>query len=349
MEEKSRVFTDFVAFFRNAKVQMDHWFGEEHSFYHSFAPEEETFPLAEFEEAGDWQRRKSLVQEEIQKAFFVDGRMRIHARILLEEKVLLLGEVVAGYAIWEKGRGIFMGFSPRQRPLFRRILGVPEEILRGTIIERQNLDLGGGFLFQLQKSSRVSRYPQAIEASHQALFNALSDLEQEVTMDLLEKGVPILKDGILRRGEKRFLFRPGVGPVGLVKRIERLPLSPEQKEILFSLSRGERTPFLSLDVQDDFLKVFSYFRLTERDNHFPWKGLIRMEVLLKKENFAALQGEVTNLFDRLATFLPILTADFPWRRLPENIFPIIALEDALGQFFASSSFIQYLYEKSLRR
>lgn len=349
METEYRNFPDLVAFFRSSRVQMDHWFHDEGGLVHAFASDEEALSLASFRETDDWESWKSTAGAEVDRAFFVDGRMRIHARILFEEHVLLLGEVVAGYATWERGKGVFPGFSPQRRPLLRRVIGVPEELLRGTIVERQELDLGEGFVFQVETSERASRYPQGIEASRQALFNALARLERDVTLGLLEQGFPVVKDGILHGGDAVFTFRPGVGPVGLVKRIERLPLSSREREVLFGLGRGERTPFLSLEVSEGLFKVFSYIRLTERLEHFPWKGLVRVEVLVREEVFPSVSQEIGAFFDRMAGFLPHLTADFPWRRLPENIFPIIALENALGQFFAASSHIQYRYEKTVRR
>jgi len=349
LEEELRAFTDFVEFLRHYRAQMDHWFHDEGSFAHSFLPEEEASPLIELKEVENWKGWRSAPRGTVEKAFFVDGRMRIHARILFEEHALLLGELVAGYVAWEKNRGVSLGFSPKEWPPMRRILGVPQGLFGTKNIAKRVLDLGGGFVFHLEESARASREPQGIEASRQALFNALSRLEQEVTLGLLERGVPVIKDGIFHPGDTAFLFRPGVGPVGLVKRIERLPLTPEEKEFLFGLSRGERTPFLSLALEEGVLKVFSYLRLTDKDERAPWKGLVRLEVLLQRECFPGMREEVGLLFDHMAGFLPDLTDDFPWRRLPENIFPIIALEDALGQFFAAPSWIQYLCAKSLRR
>lgn len=348
MAEEPRVFADFVEFFRHVHAQIDHWSEGEDSFVHVSLFENDLQPVAEFEEIADWEGWRSTSYCDTEKAFFVDGRMRIHARILVGEHVLLLGELLAGYAIWEKNRGMSMGFSPQNPPSMERILGAPEGIFQGKEIQNRVLNLGGNFVFTIEESTRISRSPQNIETSQQALFNVLSRLEHQVTQQLLRRGVPVIKDGVLHPHEG-FVFQPGVGPVGLVKRIEQLPLSAEKREALFRLDRGQRTPFLSCPLGEDLLKVFSYLRLTERDDRFPWKGLVRLEILLQNEAFPAMKGELGRFFDRLAGFLPTLTADFPWRRLPENIFPIIALEDALGQFFASSSWIQYLWAKRLWR
>jgi len=349
LEEERRIFVDFVEFLRHSHAQMDHWFQEEGSFAHSFTPEAEDTSLAPWREVEDWQGWQSVPRSGVEKAFFVDGRMRVHARILVEEKVLFLGELLAGYAIWEKSRGVSMGFSPQRWPLLRRVLGVPAELLQGKNLREQHLDLGEGFIFWLEESARGSRDAQGGEAAHQALFNVLSRLEREMTLELLREGFPVIKDGILHPWDSSFAFRPGVGPVGLVKRIERLPLSEKEKSVLFALNRGARTPFLSFELNEEFLKVFSYLKLTDRDEHAPWKGLVRLEVICAQELFPKMGAEIGLFFDSLAGFLPALTADFPWRRLPENIFPMIALEDALGRFFASSSWIQYLYERRIRR
>ncbi|MEN3186485.1 MAG: hypothetical protein ABDK92_07625 [Atribacterota bacterium] len=348
MEEEPRGLVDVLEFFRHAHFQIDHWSGGEDLFAHVSLLESHWQPVAEFGEVEDWKERQSVLCDDIEKAFFVDGRMRIYARILFGEHVLLLGELLAGYAIWDKRRGVSMGFSPQKPPSMERVLGVPEGIFQKKEIRGGVLKLAEGFVFKIEESARISRSPQDVEASQQALFNVLSRLEEQVTQELFHQGIPVIKDGVLHPNE-RLIFQPGIGPVGLVKRIEQLPLSAERREALFHLDRGQRTPFLSFLLEENFLKVFSYLRLTEKDERFPWKGLVRLEVLLQKEAWPAMKQELTCFFDRLAGLLPRLTADFPWRRLPENIFPIIALEDVLGQFFASPSWIQYLWVKSVWR
>jgi len=88
-----------------------------------------------------------------------------------------------------------MGFSPQRWPLLRRVLGVPAELLQGKNLREQHLDLGEGFIFWLEESARGSRDAQGGEAAHQALFNVLSRLEREVTLELLREGFPVIKDG----------------------------------------------------------------------------------------------------------------------------------------------------------
>ncbi len=352
MEEEARLFADIAEFLGSVRVQLDHWFQEEGNFTHSFVGEErKTLAPSEFWEVQDWSqweaKPRDEVEEKVRRAYFVDGRMRIHARILAGTTVILLGEIVAGYSEWDAEKGISMGFSPQERPLLRRVLGVPHELLQGQIIEKRDLDLGEGFIFQLEESTRVPRDAQAGETSRQAFFNALSRLERDVVIDLLNRGFPVIKDGILPTSDRLLSFRPGVGPVGMVKRIEQVPLLPVGAESLFLLNRGERTPFVSVLSGEDpsLLKVFSYLKLVAREEHHPWKGIVRLEVVVRKDDFASVKDDISVFFNEIAWFLPTLTGDFPWRRLPENLFPIIALEDYLGQFFAASPWVQYLWQK----
>ncbi|MGC8777528.1 MAG: hypothetical protein ACP5Q4_02510, partial [Candidatus Caldatribacteriaceae bacterium] len=76
MEEELRTFADFVEFLRYSRAQMDHWFHDEGSFTHSFWPEDEAYPLIEFGETENWKGWRSAPRRAVEKAFFVDGRMR---------------------------------------------------------------------------------------------------------------------------------------------------------------------------------------------------------------------------------------------------------------------------------
>lgn len=352
MEEKRGSYLTLTDFLREKMAQIDHWFYEEDSFPRFFREENDgslaASELWEIEE-GDfpsWSgKRPSPGLEEI---YLVDGRMRIHARIIVLMKTALLGEVAAGFAWWQKDRGLSLGFSPQNPPKLERVLGAPEGLFSGEMVSRE-LSLGPGFVFHVWESARASRYPQELEAAQQAIFSAMQVLESKVVKDLLSRSSCIIKDGTLHEGDPE--FQAGVGPCGLVKRVEDLHLPHSYLESLFKLERGERTPFFSAYLKKDSptLRVFCYTRLVERDDNYPWKGLVRLETLLNKERWTEEKDNLSLFFDGVVSLLPFLTADFPAKRLPENIFPVIALEEHLGQYFSSPPFVQGLIRKTLGR
>ncbi len=350
MEEKRGSCLTLADFLREKMAQIDHWFYEEDSFPRFFREEDDSFlATSELWEIGEesfssWSgKRPSLGVEEI---YFVDGRMRTHARIIVLMKTVLLGEVAAGFARWQENEGLSLGFSPQDPPELERILGAPEGLFSGEMISRE-LPLGPGFVFHVWESARTSRYPEELEAAQQAIFSAMQVLESKVVRELLPRSSCIVKDGTLHQGDPE--FQPGVGPCGLVKRVEDLRLPSSYLESLFKLGRGERTPFFSAYLKKDSstLRVFCYTRLVERDDNYPWKGLVRLETILDEESLVEERENLSLFFDGVVSVLPLLTADFPAKRLPENIFPIIALEEHLGQYFASSLLVRELIRKTL--
>lgn len=352
MEEKRGSYLNLADFLREKAAQLDHWFYDEDSFPRFFREENDSFlttsDLWEIEEGdfSSWSAKRS--SSALEEVYLVDGRMRVHARIIVGMKVVLLGEVVAGFARWQKDRGLSLGFSPQDPPRLERVLGAPEGLFLGEMVSRE-FSLGPGFVFNVWESARTSRYPQELEAAQQAIFSAMQVLEGKVVKDLLSRSSCIIKDGTLHEGDPK--FRPGVGPCGLVKRVEDLHLPSSYLESLFQLEEGERTPFFSAYLRKDSptLRVFCYTRLVKRDDNYPWKGLVRLETLLNKERWAGEKDNISLLFDGLVSLLPFLTADFPGKRLPENIFPVIALEEHLGQYLSSPLLVQELVRKALGR
>lgn len=352
MEEKRGNYLTLANFLRKKMAQIDHWFYEEDSFPRFFREENDSFlttsELWEIEEKdfASWPGKRP--SPELEEVYLVDGRMRIHARIIVLMKTVLLGEVTAGFARWQKGKGLSMGFSPQNPPKLERVLGAPEGLFSGEMVSHE-LPLGPGFVFHIWESARTSRYPQELEAAQQAIFSAMQVLEGKVVKDLLPHSSCIIKDGTLHEGDPE--FQAGVGPCGLVKRVEDLHLPSSYLESLFQLEKGERTPFFSAYLKKDSLtlRVFCYTRLVERDDNYPWKGLVRLETLLNKEKWIEEKDSLSLFFDGVVSLLPSLTADFPAKRLPENIFPVIALEEHLGQYLSSPPFVQGLIRKILGR
>ncbi|MEI6158062.1 MAG: hypothetical protein WCP87_06835, partial [Atribacterota bacterium] len=338
-------------FFQENMAQLDHWDYDDSSFTHTDMTPGSAL-LSDFREVNSvrelssWKKRGE--QGPMEKMYFVDGKMRVYGRILLGMDVLLLAEITAGHVLWEKGRGLSMGFSPHHPPLRERVLGASERAALSlqTSVQDPALCIGQGWSFTLATSGRTPPIPGAVEASQQALFTAMQKLEKKVVSQLITKNTPVIQDGTVHGSDPT--FRPGVGPCGLVKRIENLRLSGDETSLaeetvalsrslyalLFELEAGERTPFLSASFEagSHLARVFTYTRLIRKDPYHPLKGLIRLEIVVPEET-DSLREEITLFFDRMVALLPTLTADYPWRRLPENIFPIIALEDFLGQFF----------------
>ncbi|MEN3184176.1 MAG: hypothetical protein ABDK93_04190 [Atribacterota bacterium] len=351
MEEK-REPRDVTALLRENFAQVDHWHGDEDAFLHQEVSD--TFPLApqEFWESETWREFPdgTALPPAFERVFFVDGKMRIHARILFRTAVLVLAEVAASWVLWERGRGLSFGFSPSSLPRHKRVLGAGEELALGVAVERQEMDLGMGMTFHLVETRRHARHFSDTEVARQAVLNVMQRLEQEVVRDLLSESVPVVKDGTIHFIDPP-CFIPGVGPCGLVKRIAELRFPRDWLEKLLQLPQGRRTPFVAGflgEDRTDVLRIFSYLRLLE-DPAFPWKGLVRLEVVVPAVEFSALRLEISRFFDGLAQVLPGLTGDYPWKRLPENLFPIIALEERLSQHFAPSHLVQELLRQALWR
>ncbi|MEN3202641.1 MAG: hypothetical protein ABDK87_02775 [Atribacterota bacterium] len=351
MEEERRS-RDIVELLRENFAQVDHWYGGEEVFFYRDVGD--TIPLApkDFWESEEWQEFPKDINSSpvFDRIFFVDGKMRIHARILFRTAVLLLGEVAASWVAWEKGKGLFFGFSPDSPPRHNRVLGAGEELALGTAVERPEIDLGMGLVFRLSETRRLPQALPDLDVARQAVLNVMQHLEQEVVRSLLPQGFPVVKDGTIHFIDPPS-FIPNVGPCGMVKRVEELRLPPEWLEELLHLPRGRRTPFVAgflRENRDDVLRIFSYLRLLE-DPAFPWKGLVRLEVAVPKEQFPFFREEISEFFDGLSRVLPNLTGDYPWKRLPENLFPIIALEERLSQHFAPSSLVQELVRQALWR
>ncbi len=347
-ERKHRSLADFL---RENAAQVDHWFVGEEGFMHHEIREEESLAPQEFWERREWGEFPENPESvpDFPRVFFVDGRMRVHVRLLVRTAVLLLAEVAAGYVVWERGRGLSFGFSPSSPPSLERVMGAEESLALRVRVEQPEIDLGMGLVFHIEESQRYPRSLPGVEVARQAIFNAMQRLEREEVGRLLGWGAPVVKDGTIHFVEPRE-FHPGIGPCGLVKGVEELRLPQDWLDHLFHLGRGRRTPFVSSFLgreEADALRVFSYVRLVEQNPLFPWKGLVRLEAIVPKGRFSEFRGEISRLFDGLARVLPLLSGDYPWQRLPENIFPIIALEERLAQHFASSRFVRELTQRLL--
>lgn len=331
-------------------AQVDHWAGEDELFFHHDVAEDVPLAPWDFWESATWQVFPSdgASFPSFERVFFVDGRARVHARILFRTSVLLLAEVAASWVLWERGKGLTFGFSPEVPPSLDRVLGASEDIALRARVERPEIDLGMGMVFRLRESKRHAQGGSGGDVAYQAVLNAMQELENGEVRKLCEKGYPVIKDGTIHFIDPP-QFSPGVGPCGLVKGVEALRLPREWLEHLWQLPPGKRTPFVSGFLRKDrpdTLRVFSYLRLVA-DTTSPWKGLVRLEVVLPEEGFLEHRGEVTRLFDGLSQVLPELTGDYPWRRLPENLFPIIALEERLRQHFAPSGLVRELARQVL--
>ena len=237
MEEKRGSCLTLADFLREKMAQIDHWFYEEDSFLAFSGRKMAVFSY--FGTVGNrrgkfssWSgKRPSWGVEEI---YFVDGRMRTHARIIVLMKTVLLGEVAAGFARWQENEGLSLGFSPQDPPELERILGAPEGLFSGEMISRE-LPLGPGFVFHVWESARTSRYPEELEAAQQAIFSAMQVLESKVVRELLPRSSCIVKDGTLHQ-ETQNSSRGRTLRIG--KESGRFTLPSSYLESLFKLGRG---------------------------------------------------------------------------------------------------------------
>jgi len=355
MDNHRRGIISWEELFSENVVQLDHWFYEEGSFHHEeMVSEPELLTPSGLWEVDEtqWRNWESEISACIpERMYFVDGRMRIYARLFLKNYVLLLAEVAAGYVEWSKEGGVKPGFSPQNPPRLRRVVGTPEELFLDMGEAETSFAVDDNLFFFVKTSSRKSRNAPYQETAQQAVFNAMQELEKQVVNSLLSKNAPIIMDGTIHFDTH--LFESGKGPCGLVKRIQRLQIPPSEDfmNLLFRIDRGRRTPFLSAHLGDksDTVRVFCFTRLIDANPLYPLKGLVRLEVVLREKELESKKEELGQFFNSIASVLPSLTRDFPYRRLPENIFPMIALENYLGQYFSAPQWIQSLCHKFIWR
>ncbi len=351
MEEERRP-RDIGELLREGFAQVDHWYGGEEGFSHPDVGDDVPLAPEEFWESRDWQEfpDPTALSPDFDRIFFVDGKMRIHARILFRTAVLLLAEVAASWVEWRRNEGLSFGFSPASSPDLERVLGAEEDFAVNVVVERPEIDLGMGMVFRLERTKRRAQALPDSEVARQAILNVMQRLEERVVRRLLPQNAPVVKDGTIHFIDPPS-FIPGVGPCGLVKRVEELRLPREWLEKLLRLPQGRRTPFVAGFLRKDqteVFRIFSYLRLLE-DSAFPWKGLVRLEVVVPAEDFPLFREDIRRFFDGLSQVLPALTGDYPWKRLPENLFPVIALEERLSQHFAPSGLVQELIRQVLWR
>ncbi len=286
---------------------------------------------------------------------FIDGRMRVHSRFILHDRnPAIIGETIAGGIILKGGK-LFLDFSSNKPPKIMRVLTLPVQ-------ERErakSMGLNEPIQIPIISTNRsielhiVSSDTKASESerAYSALLETMRLLEREVVNHYFsESNHFIIKDGTLRPPDREFI--KGRGPIGLIKRIHQEEIPPDFFErFIYMLERGERTPFFCYRISEKHttIRVISYMRIAEKfPSEHPIRGIVKVELLSDENSIDNREKEeIAEALDFVSSLLPKLTKILPIPRSPENIFPIMSLEDALSNFFLSSDVVKTSFERWL--
>ena len=272
---------------------------------------------------------------EIKRIVFIDGKRRSFLSAMFGPFTGVFSEIAVGGVMWEKERGVYPLFSPENPPKVLKILGFPEDFRNfyGKVMDRVYVK---NYVFEIFMRGKDC---------HDSVDSVLREYEKGAVIEALDEynRALVVKDGTLPDIEDMY-FKPGRGPVGLVKNIMATGFSHATFKNYYSMRKSERSRMFIWRVHSNLraLKVGTYLKLVDSKG---LKGLVRMEALVKEEDLEALKEDIGKTFDSLRTILPTLTADLPIPRLPENILPIQFLEDSLSKYMTDRDYmITCIYE-----
>lgn len=266
---------------------------------------------------------------EIKRIVFIDGKRRSFLTAMFGPFTGIFSEIAVGGVMWEKKKGVYPLFSPENPPKILKILGFSEDFKN---FYGENIDkvFVKNYVFEIFMMGKDC---------HDSVDAVLREHEKRTVMEALKEydDTLIVKDGVLPDIEDMY-FKPGKGPIGLVKNIMTTGFSYTTFKNYHSMRKSERSNIFIWRVHGNLraLKVGTYLKLV---NSKGLKGLVRMEVLVKKEDLEILKESIRETFDSLRKILPTLTEDLPIPRLPENILPIQFLEDSLSKYMTDRDYM----------
>ena len=195
-------------------------------------------------------------------------------------------------------------------------------IMGGNWLDPDSVELPsntGASLIYKGMSSAAETY----EEIRSSLIDEMRRSEAQVAETLAARDYLVLADGNLS------FYGGGSSVVGVIKRIQKLYLSPEKARILEKIQTGQRTPLFRIERgrKRGGYDVFScYLRLTQPNPfEIPFTGLVRLEV-----NASLSADRVVLLMERAAKKVRELASRAPKDpRAPQNLIPVGGLETEL--------------------
>ncbi len=279
------------------------------------------------EESGRWVPIPASEMAELPCCAFIDGVLRIEARLFAEEGDVTAPALAGSWAV---------GCAWSTRPPKVAAISVGRELVIGAGLETEPLEVSVAH-------RPLIFWPRSVGGSApldpvRGLQNAMREAEAALARETLESGGAdlVVSDGPLNY----FLSGPAIG---MVKRQSRSYLDASRAAVLGQLGPGERTPLFKLGEQR--LERYSwYLRLAQRraiDGMMA--GLVRLEVAASGGVDAAKE-----LADLAGSVLPRFSSQ-PGRdpRAPQNVYPIGALENGLRRRLGDTALIRRNLESQL--
>lgn len=262
-------------------------------------------------EMTDWSRPIVGLAPQRQRVTFIDGVLRVDLRLVATEGSRRAPGLFGSYAV---GCVECAGAAEFGEHALGRTLvlggGMKSEGARLTV-GNARLDYVGVSVPGTDPASPWARLRGIMRDAEAALARRLA-----ANPDRL-----ILADGPLM-----FADPAGVPIVGVVKRIERVYLSPESDALIGSLGPGQRTPLFLIGAAGSGLQRYSWYArpVPMRTHWHSHAGVVRCEV-----DAGAGVSAAAVVADRVAGLLPRFAGRPSDPRAPQNLAPVGALEDRL--------------------
>ena len=282
--------------------------------------EEPALPVDPFVESRDWSRAVRPVAGQPEPVVFVDGVRRVEVRLWAEDS----GQRVPGVlGTWAVGSVLCDGQASFGEERVGRAL-----VLGGGVALPPPVIRAGGA--SLRFESRAVAGSEVL-----APLAALQELMREAESALASRLAATSGRLVVVDGPLSFLDPTEAPVVGLVKRLVRAYLGPEQDALLPALAPGERTPLFGLGAEPN-ARFAWYVRLAAVRP--PWHdraGVVRCEV----RTGLGLEP-ARELADRVTAILPGFSGRPPDPRAPQNLAPVGALETRLRHRMGHAAFVR---------
>ncbi|MCD6102600.1 MAG: hypothetical protein J7J68_01350 [Thermotogaceae bacterium] len=279
----------------------------------------------------DWKLSSRAIEETlptrinpISEIIFVDSRRRSHISINVFGFTMIIAQIATGSAKWSEKDGCSLLFSTKNPPVIKTLLAMSQETADRFGLNPSDLVKVGSLVCEVV----VGKTPKS------ALDSEMQHLERQEVERRIQQGELIIKDGGIDFTTPA--FEPTVGPVGLVKNVHISYVDPETFIKYGSMKAGERSHCRAVKMGRDFVRVMSYVKLIDREG---MRGLVRIETSVEERYLKEHKASILQLFSDIASVLPFLTDDIPLPRLPEDILPIMFLEQALDNYLLSRDYV----------
>lgn len=142
--------------------------------------------------------------------------------------------------------------------------------------------------------------------------------------------VPTVIDGRLE--PRRYGFNAVNSPVfGVIKSHNRNYLTDQERQALYQLEKGQRTPTFSIKEDDNFSVVSWYLRLSGTPREMPNYGIVRIEI---PQLWFEANGKDRQFIDQLSRTIYLYRCrERSYKRAAVSLHPIVRAEESLGALF----------------